>query len=92
VSNRSRRAAVLAARRQALVTLSELQRQQLGDHLVALATPLGWIDRARAALSYARAHPWLVIVPAAAITLLHPRWVWRAAPAALVLLRLGSRR
>jgi hypothetical protein len=92
MSGRARRAALLAARRQALVALSELQRQQLGERVLALATPIGWVDRAREALRYARAHPWLMIVPAAAIALLRPRWIWRATPAAIALLRLGSLR
>ena len=92
MSGRARRAALLAARRQALVALSELQRQQLGESMLALAKPLSWVDRARAALRHARGHPWLLIVPAAAIALLRPRWIWRVAPAAIALLRLGSLR
>jgi hypothetical protein len=92
MSGRARRAALLAARREALVALSELQRQQLSERVLGLATPIGWIDRAREALRYARVHPWLVIVPTVAIVALRPRWVWRAVPAAIALLRVGSLR
>jgi hypothetical protein len=91
MNGRERRATALAARRKALVALSELQRQTLGERALALAAPLVWVDRTHRVLRRARANPWLVIVPAAAIALLRPRWVLRAAPAAIALMRLGSR-
>lgn len=69
---------MLAARRQALVALSQVQREvvALRWHKVQVQVEpsLHWAARGLQAWHYVRSHPWAVIAPVAALAMLRPRW------------------
>lgn len=86
---RRERAALLAARREALVALAQVQREVVALHWRGLTPTLHWIERGRQAWLCIRAHPWPVLAPLAALVLLRPRWAGRTAAALLTLSRIG---
>jgi hypothetical protein len=88
-SSRRERAALLAARREALVALAQVQRDALAPRWRRLHAPLQWFERGLQVLSFARAHAWTVILPVGLLMVLRPRWIGRGIAAFSVLSRVG---
>lgn len=89
---RRERAALLAARRESLVALAQLQRDGLAVHWRAFDTPLRWVERGWQVWQIwhvARAHPWAVLTPAIVVLVFRPRWVGRVAAAFFTISRAG---
>jgi YqjK-like protein len=86
---RHERALLLAARRESLVTLSQLQRDGLRAHCQALEPPLRWVERGWHGWMFLRGHAWAALVPLAAVSLARPRWFGRLATGLLTLVRVG---
>jgi len=85
------RAALLAARREALVSVAQAQRDLLGADALSLGPALRWIERGRNVWLIVRDHPWLVALPVAAVAAFRPRWLLRVGGAAVALWRLNRR-
>jgi hypothetical protein len=83
------RAALLVARREALLAVAQAHRDLLSADARSLEPSLRWIELGRNAWLFARDHPWLAALPLAALALVRPRWAWRAAGTTVALLRLG---
>ena len=85
--SRREHVALLAARRESLVALAQLQRDRLAMHWRAFGTSLRWVERGWQVWQMARARPWAVLMPAAAVLVLRPRWAGRLAAAFFTLSR-----
>lgn len=83
---------LLAARRAALVQRAHAQRQDLAQRALPLIQAGAWVDRGMAAWRTARAHPWAVIAPIAALALWRPRGVLRTLPVLLAVWRFVGQR
>jgi hypothetical protein len=87
-NTRRERAARLAAQRESLVALAQVQRDAIALRWRGLTPAFGWMARGRQAWAVARAHPWLVLAPVAALAWLRPRWAGRATATLLALWRV----
>lgn len=88
-TSRRERGALLAARRESLVASAQAQRDSLAQRWRAMHAPLRWVERGWQAWNFARVHAWTVLLPAAAVMVLRPRWIGRGIAAFSVLLRVG---
>jgi hypothetical protein len=86
--SRHERALLLAARRESLVALAELQRRDLAAQWHGLQPALRWMERGWHWWAFARGHAWVVLVPLAIITVARPRWAARLATGLLAVSRL----
>jgi hypothetical protein len=82
-----KRARVLAARREALVALAEVQRRDVATHWHGLQPSWRRLERGWQWWAFARGHAWAVLVPMAAVAVARPRWAARMATGLIALVR-----
>lgn len=82
------RLAWLAARREALVALGQVQREVVGLRWRGVEPSLHWMERGWQAWRYARSHPWAVFAPIALLAALRPHWTGRVVAGLMAVTRL----
>jgi hypothetical protein len=82
------RLARLAARREALVALGQVQRELVALRWRGVEPSLQWAERGWQAWRYARSHPWAVFAPVALMAALRPRWTGRVVAGLMAITRL----
>ncbi len=86
-THRRERAALLAARRDALKALAQVQRGSLALRLRGLEPPLRWAERGWRFWWFAQAHVWTLWLPLAGLLVLRPRWAGRLGAGVMALTR-----
>ena len=71
-----RRAIELARRREQLIARAAIQRERLADHVRQWERPIAAVDKVIAGVNYLRAHPVVLAVGIAVLTVVQRRSLW----------------